>query len=193
MLRSEQVLGSHHCHQHGRRLSVAPLDGELGRPAPRAKGSVANLTKGAHGFLGGTGRSVRWDTPATVLDAQDAQRRRLRHEEAAPDHRTDRPMGGSGATPSPSRPKPARRWRLQALAVTVPSRKGGETVDATQWLNVTAFGRLADDLARHDNKGEMVADSLVSARDVRCRQPICGVPKVGSPRPFRSANGSSRG
>ena len=37
MLRSEQVLGSHHCHQHGRRLSVAPLDGELGRPAPRAK------------------------------------------------------------------------------------------------------------------------------------------------------------
>ena len=117
MLRSEQVLGSHHCHQHGRRLSVAPLDGELGRPAPRAKGSVANLTKGAHGFLGGTGRSVRWDTPATVLDAQDAQRRRLRHEEAAPDHRTDRPMGDS---------KPITTKTGAPLAVASPCCDGAE-------------------------------------------------------------------
>ena len=29
---------------------------------------------GGHGFLGGTGRSVRWDTPATVLGAQDDER-----------------------------------------------------------------------------------------------------------------------
>ena len=45
---------------------------------------------------------------------------------------------------------------VASLAVTVPLREGGETVDATQWLNVTAFGRLADDLAQH-GKGEMVA------------------------------------
>ena len=46
---------------------------------------------------------------------------------------------------------------VASLAVTVPSlREDGEIVDTTQWVNITAFGKVADDLARH-SKGEMLS------------------------------------
>ena len=78
------------------------------------------------------------------------------------------------------------------LAVDVAVREGGETGEATLWLDLLAFGRVAEDLSRH-TKGDLVSvagplrlsrfkhresgedrehwqvvlDSLVSARSVR--------------------------
>ena len=64
--------------------------------------------------------------------------------------------GRLGREPKPITTKTGKAMTVASLAVTVPSREDGETVDATQWVSVTAFGKLADDLARH-GKGEMVA------------------------------------
>ena len=64
--------------------------------------------------------------------------------------------GRLGRDPKPITTKTGKTMAVASLAVTVGLREGGETVDTTQWLNITAFGRLADDLARH-SKGEMVA------------------------------------
>ena len=99
--------------------------------------------------------------------------------------------GRLGREPKPITTKTGKAMTVASLAVTVPSREDGETVDATQWLSVTAFGRIADDLAqlgkgdmvsvmgrvqlrRYQSQDgaaredlELVADSLVSARTSR--------------------------
>ena len=64
--------------------------------------------------------------------------------------------GRLGREPRPITTKTGKAMTVASLAVTVPSREDGETVDATQWLSVTAFGRIADDLAAL-GKGDMVA------------------------------------
>ena len=99
--------------------------------------------------------------------------------------------GRLGRDPKPITTRTGTAMAVASLAVTVSLREDGETVDATQWVNITAFGKVADDLARH-SKGEMlsvigraqlnryrpqdgatrddlgiVADSLMSARTSR--------------------------
>ena len=98
---------------------------------------------------------------------------------------------------------------VASLAVTIEARADGESSEATQWLNLMAFGRVADDLARH-GKGELVSvagrlqlsrytnretgearegwqvvlDSLVSARTVRPKGGRrSGADKGGEPVP----------
>ena len=64
--------------------------------------------------------------------------------------------GRLGREPKPITTKTGKAMTVASLAVTVPSREDGETVDGTQWLSVTAFGKLADDLAQL-GKGDMVS------------------------------------
>ena len=45
-----------------------------------------------------------------------------------------------------------------SLAVSLDLRTGGETVDGTQWLNLLAFGKMADLLLKH-KQADMVSVS----------------------------------
>ena len=100
--------------------------------------------------------------------------------------------GRLGRDPRPVETSSGKAMTVASLAVTVEARDGGESSEATQWINLMAFGRVADELARH-GKGELVSvagrlqlsrytnretgearegwqvvlDSLVSARTVR--------------------------
>ena len=100
--------------------------------------------------------------------------------------------GRLGREPRPIETSSGKPMTAASLAVTLDAREGGETGEATLWLDVLAFGRCADDLARHA-KGELVsvagrlqfsrftssttgearenwqcvADSVISARTVR--------------------------
>ena len=64
--------------------------------------------------------------------------------------------GRLGRDPKPITTRTGKAMAVASLAVTVSLREDGETVDATQWVNITAFGKVADDLARH-SKGEMLS------------------------------------
>ncbi|MDE0155125.1 MAG: single-stranded DNA-binding protein [Gammaproteobacteria bacterium] len=48
-----------------------------------------------------------------------------------------------------------KKMTAASLAVSLDLREGGETLDGTQWLNLVAFEKLADLLARH-KQGELV-------------------------------------
>ena len=99
--------------------------------------------------------------------------------------------GRLGRDPRPIETGSGKPMTVASLAVSVEARESGETGESTLWLDVLAFGRVADDLARHDagdpvsasgrlqlsryttGEGEvreswqLVLDSLVSARTVR--------------------------
>ena len=100
--------------------------------------------------------------------------------------------GRLGRDPRPIETGNGKPMTVASVAVTLDAREGGETGEATLWLDVLAFGRVADDLARHakgdtvsvagrlqlsrftsSTTGEArenwqcVADSVMSARTVR--------------------------
>ena len=100
--------------------------------------------------------------------------------------------GRLGRDPRPVETSSGKPMTVASLAVPVETRDGGESGEATVWLDLMAFGRCADDLARHakgdtvsvagrlqisrfssSTTGETrenwqcVADSVISARTVR--------------------------
>ena len=101
--------------------------------------------------------------------------------------------GRLGSDPREHSTRTGKAMTTASLAVNVPdrSRDADEGAEAALWLRVTAFGRLAEDLARHakgdpvsvcgrlqfsrwtDRDGDereqwqVLADALVSARTVR--------------------------
>ena len=103
--------------------------------------------------------------------------------------------GRLGSDPREHSTRTGKAMTTASLAVNVPdrSRDADEGAEATLWLHVTAFGRVAESLARHakgdpvsasgrlqfsrwtDREGDereqwaIVADALVSARTVRPR------------------------
>ena len=66
--------------------------------------------------------------------------------------------GRLGRDPRPIETSSGKPMATAAVAVTVESRGGGETGEATLWLDVIGFGRVADDLARH-RQGDPVSMS----------------------------------
>ena len=100
--------------------------------------------------------------------------------------------GRLGRDPRPIETGSGKPMTVASIAVSVEARESGETGEGTLWLDVLAFGRVADDLARHvkgdtvsvagrlqlsrftsSTTGEArenwqcVADSVISARTVR--------------------------
>ena len=100
--------------------------------------------------------------------------------------------GRLGRDPRPIETGSGKPMTAASVAVTLDAREDGEIGEATLWLDVLAFGRVADDLARHakgdtvsvagrlqlsrftsSTTGEArenwqcVADSVISARTVR--------------------------
>ena len=71
--------------------------------------------------------------------------------------------------PRPIETRSGKAMTAARLAVSVECRDGGETGEETLWLSVLAFGRCAEDLARHA-KGEPVS---VSGR-VRLERYVAG-------------------
>ena len=101
--------------------------------------------------------------------------------------------GRLGADPKQHQTRTGKPMTTASLAATLECRSQGETEDGTLWLNVCAFGRTAEDLARcakgdpvsvsgrmqlsryrsrtgEDREGlSCIADSVVSSRTVRPR------------------------
>lgn len=63
--------------------------------------------------------------------------------------------GRLGKDPKPIQTRTDKAMTTASLAVTLPLRENGETLDGTQWLNLVAFDKPAELLARH-GQGDLV-------------------------------------